>query len=138
MGGRPRPGDTGRMPVTVLVVDDDPAFRRVVVRLLALRGLLVVDDVPDGASALAAVLHHRPDGVLLDVNLPDRDGMSVTRALTARPGAPAVVLTSSDPSGCTTGELAACGARAFVPKDELPRADLRGLFTPAGTSAAST
>lgn len=124
--------------MTVLIVDDDPVFRRVVGRLLALRGLRVVADVPDGASALAAVLQHRPDGVLLDVNLPDRDGMSVSRALTARPGAPAVVLTSSDPSGCTTGELAACGARAFVLKEELPRADLRGLFTAAGTGSAAT
>lgn len=124
------------MPVTVLVVDDDPAFRRVVVRLLALRGLVVVADVADGASALEAVLHHRPDGVLLDVNLPDRDGMSVTRALAARPGAPAVVLTSSDPTGCTAGELAGCGARAFVPKDQLPLADLWGLFSAAGTGAA--
>lgn len=133
MGGRRRGRDTGPVPLTVLVVDDDPAFRRVVVRLLALRGLRVVADVADGASALAAVREHRPDGVLLDINLPDRDGMSVTRALNARPGAPAVVLTSTDATGCSTGQLAECGARAFVPKDRLPQADLPGLFSAAGT-----
>jgi DNA-binding NarL/FixJ family response regulator len=133
MGGRPQLGDTGWMPLTVLVVDDDPAFRRVVVRLLRLRGIHVVADVADGESALAAVRRHRPGGVLLDVNLPDHNGICVARTLTAHPDAPTIVLTSSDSSGWTAEDLAACGARAFVLKDQLPRADLRGLFSAAGT-----
>jgi CheY-like chemotaxis protein len=119
------------VPLTVLVVDDDPAFRRVVIRLLRLRGFDVVADVADGKSALAAVQHHRPDGVLLDVNLPDSDGICIARALTSRLGAPAVVLTSTDSSGYTDTTLAGCGARAFVPKDRLPRADLQSLFSAA-------
>jgi CheY-like chemotaxis protein len=114
------------VPLTVVVVDDDPAFRRVVVRLLALRGLRVVADVPDGASALAAVVLHRPDGVLLDVNLPDRDGFGVSRDLTRSADAPVVVLTSSDPLGAAVDGT---GARAFVLKDRLPRTDLRELFS---------
>ncbi len=121
------------MAPTVLVVDDDPAFRRVVVRLLGLRGIRVVADVADGESALAAVLLHRPDGVLLDVNLPDHTGIAITRALTIHAGAPLIVLTSSDSSSWTAEEIAACGARAFVLKDQLPLADLRGLFSAAGT-----
>jgi CheY-like chemotaxis protein len=121
------------MPLTVLVVDDDAEFRRVVVRLLRLRGLHVVADVADGSSALAAVRRFRPDGVLLDINLPDHNGICISRTLTMHPGAPAIVLTSSDSSGCTTDDVAACGARAFVLKDQLPRADLQGLFNAAGT-----
>lgn len=121
------------MPLTVLVVDDDPAFRRVVIRLLRLRGFDVVAEVADGKSALAAAQLHHPDGVLLDINLPDSDGICIARTLTSRPGAPAIVLTSTDSTGYTDRALAACGARAFVPKDRLPRADLHTLFSAAGT-----
>ena len=121
------------MPPTVLVVDDDPAFRRVVVQLLTSRGFCVVADVADGESALVAVRHHRPDCVLLDINLPDHTGMCVSRTLTAQAGAPTVVLTSTDSTGFTDGALADCGARAFVPKDRLPRVDLQSLFSAAGT-----
>lgn len=121
------------MAPTVLVVDDDPAFRRIVVRLLRLRGVEVVADVPDAAAALAAVHRHRPDGVLLDVNLPDQDGIRLSRTLTGRAGAPVVVLTSSDAAGCPDVAVAGCGARAFVAKDRLPGADLQGLFSAAGT-----
>jgi two-component system nitrate/nitrite response regulator NarL len=133
MGGRTSRGDTRPVPPTVLVVDDDDAFRRVVVRLLRLRGLEVVADVGDGEAALAAARRHRPDGVLLDVNLPDHSGICVARTVTAGTGGPAVVLTSTDPTGFTAVALAECGARAFVPKDRLTRVDLRSLLSAAGT-----
>ncbi len=63
---------------------------------MAARGLVVVAEVGSGAAALDAVHRLRPDGVLLDVNLPDRDGLSVTRALADRSDTPRVVLTSTD------------------------------------------
>lgn len=133
MGGPVAGGDTRGMSPTVVVVDDDDAFRRVVVRLLTIRGFVVVADVADGESALATVRHHRPDTVLLDVNLPDRSGIDVARALTARAGGPTIVLTSTDATGFSDEALAACGARAFVAKDRLSRVDLGALFSPAGT-----
>jgi len=132
MGGQPARGDTGEMPPTVLVVDDDAGFRRVARRLLTRRGLLVVGDVASGAAAVEAVRCHRPDGVLLDVNLPDRDGLSVTRELTGRPGGPWIVLTSMDTLGDPEATVAACGARAFVAKERLVETDLLRLFSPAG------
>jgi len=121
------------MPPTVLVVDDDAGFRRVARRLLTRRGLLVVGDVDSGAAALEAVRRHRPDGVLLDVNLPDRDGLSVTRELTGGADGPSVVLTSMDALGDAEAAAAACGARAFVTKERLVETDLLRLFSPAGT-----
>ena len=133
MGGHARTGDTGRVPLTVLVVDDDADFRRVVRRLLQRRGFVVVAEVGDGAAALEAVRQHQPDAVLLDVNLPDRDGLSVTRDVADRPEAPTVVLTSTDASGISDAVLTASGARAFVAKDRLVDADLRRLFSPAST-----
>jgi CheY-like chemotaxis protein len=121
------------VPRTVLIVDDDAGFRRVATCLLRVRGFRVVADAADGAAAIAAVWLYRPDCVLLDVNLPDRDGLSVAQALTGRPGTPSIVLTSTDPAGCPDSMLADCGARAFVVKDGLAVADLRRLFSSAGT-----
>src|SRR4051812_50145545 len=114
MGGRPARGDTGGMPPTVLVVDDDAGFRRVARRLLTRRGLLVVGDVDSGAAAVEAVRFHRPDGVLLDVNLPDRDGLSVTRELTGGAGGAAIVLTSVGAPRGPGGTAAARGARGLL------------------------
>ena len=118
------------MPPTVLVVDDDIGFRRLVTRLLRARGFDVVAEACDGAGALAAVRVHRPDCVLLDVGLPDHDGHTIARTLTAGPGpAPRIVLTSSDPIDYGPAELAACGVHAFVPKDRLVDVDLHSLLS---------
>jgi CheY-like chemotaxis protein len=133
MGGRRARAHTGGMPPTVLVVDDDAGFRRVARRLLTRRGLLVVGTVGSGAAAVEAVRRQRPDGVLLDVNLPDRDGLSVTRELTGRSGGPSIVLTSMDALRDPEATLAACGALAFVAKERLVETDLLRLFSPAGT-----
>jgi CheY-like chemotaxis protein len=120
------------MPPTALIVDDDAGFRRVASWLLGMRGFRVVADVADGAAAIAAVCLYQPDCVLLDVNLPDRDGLSVAQALTGGPGAPNIVLTSTDPVGFSDSVLAGCGARAFVAKDRLTDTDLQRLFSAAG------
>ena len=121
---------TGRVALTILVVDDDAGFRRVARRLLTRRGFDVVADVATGAAAIEAVRGHRPDGVLLDVHLPDEDGLAVTRALTGLSAPPVVVLTSSD-AFWRSAAFSACGARAFVAKERLVEADLSGLFRPA-------
>jgi two-component system nitrate/nitrite response regulator NarL len=121
------------VPLTVLVVDDDAGFRRVARRLLTKRGLVVVAEVDSGEAAIEAVRRHRPDGVLLDVNLPDRDGLWVTRVLARRSDAPSIVLTSMDAFRDPGAMLAANGARAFVTKEKLVEADLLCLFGPAGT-----
>ena len=129
-------GDTGRVPFSILVVDDDAGFRRVARRLLTRRGFSVIADVATGAAAIEAVRGHRPDGVLLDVHLPDQDGPAVSQVLTGLPRAPVVVLTSTDALAGSAAALAACGARAFVAKERLVSADLSGLFCAGGAAAA--
>ena len=115
------------MPLTVLVVDDDAGFRRVVRRLLLRRGFVVVAEVGDGAAALAAVRRHRPDGVLLDVGLPDRDGLDLARELLALGWHPRVLLTSSDP-GAADPVDGHSDALPFLPKEDLPNAPLQALL----------
>ncbi|WP_372346690.1 response regulator transcription factor [Streptomyces sp. KL116D] len=121
------------MCINIVVVDDDPGFRRVATMLLTARGLTVVAESRDGASALAAVRDHRPDGLLLDLHLPDTDGLTVARQLTEEQNPPRIVLTSTDKSLWSHEELERAGIESFVAKDRLFDADLRSLFSPTAS-----
>jgi two-component system nitrate/nitrite response regulator NarL len=112
----------------ILVVDDSGAFRRTARTLLALRGYELLATARDGRAAIEAASRDCPDGVLLDVNLPDGDGFAVARALAAVCPAVRIVLTSADIEDVPPAELARCHAVAFVPKDELPVVDLTRWF----------
>lgn len=82
----------------VLVVDDDPHVRPVLVRLLERHGFRV-SSAPDGLSALEAVRRQPPDLVLLDIRMPGIDGYEVLRRLKADAALrhiPVVVLTAND------------------------------------------
>src|SRR3954453_5950648 len=104
------------MPRTVLVVDDSAAFRSTARTLLRARGYEVVGMAGDVASGLAAANELRPDCVLLDVNLPDGDGVGGGSEFRAH-----VVLVSTlevDPDG------------PFLPKAELASPRLIELLGP--------
>jgi len=99
----------------VLIVDDDGDFRRTASRLLIDRGYRVVGQAASVAEARLAIAELRPDAVLLDVNLPDCDGVSFAEELaTSHPGV-RVLLTSSD----TTLE-----GTHFLAKTDLIASDL--------------
>jgi DNA-binding NarL/FixJ family response regulator len=115
---------------SVLVVDDDPAFRRLAQRILATFGLSVAGEADTAASAMSAADTLRPEAVLVDVGLPDLDGIALARALTALPWQPRVVLTSTNAEAATASEVRGSGAAAFVPKNELPGAALGDLLGP--------
>jgi DNA-binding NarL/FixJ family response regulator len=108
------------MPTSVLLVDDDPAFRMLARRTLGGTGLSVVGEAATVAAATAEALRLRPDAVLVDVGLPDGDGITLARELTALPWAPRVVLTSVDPDAASPEEVRMSGASGFVPKGDLP------------------
>jgi PAS domain S-box-containing protein len=69
----------------ILVVDDEPALRNYLARVLRGRGYEIAL-AGDGASALAALAAEAPDLLLLDLTLPDRDGMEILRLLRAGEG----------------------------------------------------
>ena len=121
------------MTVSVLVVDDDPAFRRLAQRILEACGLAVAGEADTAASALSVAGALRPDAVLVDVGLPDIDGIALARQLTMLPWRPRVVLTSSNSEAATATEVHNSGAEAFVPKNELPGAELDDLLGPRPT-----
>jgi DNA-binding NarL/FixJ family response regulator len=113
---------------SVLVVDDDPVFRGLACRILAAGGLVVVGEVATVAAAIVAAHELKPHGVLVDVGLPDGDGIMLAGELAALPWGPRVVLTSTDPDAASVEDVRRSGAGAFVPKDELPSAPLKRLL----------
>jgi DNA-binding NarL/FixJ family response regulator len=117
------------VPLSVLVIDDDPAFRGVARRILVARGLVVVGEAGTVAAASEAALSLRPDAVLVDVGLPDGDGVVLAAQLAALPWHPRVLLTSTDPEVVPAEDVARSGALGFVPKQQLPDAPLERLFS---------
>jgi len=113
---------------SVLVVDDDGEFRILARRLLTAVGLAVVGEAETEAAALAAATALKPKAALVDVALPDGDGLALARRLVALPWHPRVVLTSTDADAASPQEVRASGADAFVPKQELPSAPLHRLL----------
>ena len=113
------------MPVRVLLVDDDDAFRRSAAEVLAARGYEVVGQASTVAEARAAVVSLRPDALLLDVHLPDGNGVAFATELTGDGGPLRVLLTSTDSSAVTRRLLDRSGAVGFVAKADLMSSDLR-------------
>jgi DNA-binding NarL/FixJ family response regulator len=107
------------MTPTVLIIDDDPRFRRVAAELLVDRGYRVVGEAGGAAEGLSLARALRPDAVLLDINLPDADGLSLAARL-CTDGGPRVLLTSTDPGVATPRLVRESGAAGFVPKSDLP------------------
>ena len=112
----------------VLIVDDYEPFRAVARELLEAAGFVVSGEAADAAEALAAVVAEPPDAVLLDVQLPDRDGFSLATALTAN-GGPVVVLVSSREAEDYGPRVAASGASGFIAKRRLSAAAFAALVS---------
>ncbi|MBI1197148.1 MAG: response regulator [Phenylobacterium sp.] len=79
----------------VLVVDDDPHIRQLLVFALEKAGLSA-READDGEAALAAVADAAPDLVILDINMPKLDGLEVCRRLRAQGDLPILFLSSRD------------------------------------------
>jgi two-component system, OmpR family, alkaline phosphatase synthesis response regulator PhoP len=80
---------------TILVVDDEPKIVQLARDYLEHAGFGVVT-APDGRSALDEVRRRRPDLVVLDLGLPELDGLDVTRAIRRDSNLPIVMLTARD------------------------------------------
>lgn len=115
-------------PLSLLIVDDHAAFRGACAALMTAGGWDVVGQAGDADEALAAVARLHPQVVLLDVQLPGRDGFSIARALAATDQPPEVVLVSArsaEDYGCALGHAPVCG---FLRKADLSPDRLRALL----------
>jgi DNA-binding NarL/FixJ family response regulator len=116
------------MSASVLLVDDDPAFRQLARRMLTAAGLSVIGEADTVAAAMVAARELRPDSALVDVGLPDGDGITLAGELTALPFPPRIILTSTDVDAAGPDDVLRSGAAGFVPKADLPTVALRNLL----------
>lgn len=79
----------------ILVVDDELQIRRLLASALRRGGYDIVE-AGDAATALTAARHEQPDIVLLDLGLPDRDGIELIPLLKARSGTGVIILSARD------------------------------------------
>ncbi|HKZ07068.1 MAG TPA: response regulator [Methylomirabilota bacterium] len=99
----------------ILVVDDEPEVRLVLTEFLESRGY-EVKAAESGTQALAMVDEVKPHVVLLDVTMPEMDGMETLKRLAAlRPGLPIIMVTANADVDVTS-KLLALGASDYIPK----------------------
>lgn len=110
---------------SVLIVDDDDAFRDLVTRILEGWGHVVIGEAATAAEALTRLADLRPDTVLVDIGLPDGDGFALTEEVKGMPWPVRVVVISADADQANAVAAARAGASAFLPKHELSGPGLR-------------
>lgn len=105
------------MTITVLLADDENLVRSALRALLTLEAEIdVVAEAASGAEALAMARAHRPDVAILDLQMPEPDGIAVAATMrTELPDTQSMIVTSHGRAGHLKRALAA-GVRGFVPK----------------------
>ena len=124
------------MPTRVLIVDDHPLTREALASLLKAHGFEVAGFASDGAEAIVEAARLQPDLILLDLLMPDMDGITaLPRLREAAPNCEVVVLTAS---GTEENLLAAirAGAAGYLLKTEPPERIAAFLEGVAGGDAA--
>jgi DNA-binding NarL/FixJ family response regulator len=108
--------------IRVLIVDDHPVVRaglRVITEVDP--GILVISEAGSGAEAIVAVRESLPDVVLLDVRLPDRNGIDVCRELKSQPKAPRILFLTSFADNALVLAAMQAGGDGYLLKDNEPR-----------------
>jgi DNA-binding NarL/FixJ family response regulator len=107
--------------IDVMIVDDHPVFRQGLRNVLAAQeDLRVVGEAADGESAIEKAQEHLPDVIIMDINLPELNGLQATRELRDRcPDIKVIMLTAYDDEEQIYHAIRA-GASAYHAKDVKP------------------
>ena len=109
------------MTVRVLLIDDDALVRAGLRMILSsAEDLEVVGEADDGARAVAAVREHRPDVVLMDIRMPEMDGITATAALRRLDAPPQVIVLTTFQADEQVLSALRVGASGFLLKDTPP------------------
>ena len=103
--------------IRLVLVDDQPSVRQGLrMRLTLEPDITVIGEASSGREAMTLVQQHAPDIVLMDVEMPEMDGIQAAAALRASTPQSAVVMLSIHDDGSTRARAQAAGASAFVTK----------------------
>jgi len=124
-------GPPEEVAVRAIIADDDPFARKMIKESLQRAGVIVIAEAHNGRQAVDLTRHYRPDVVLMDVVMPELDGIAATRRIVKEnPDQVIVILTTADDDEIGLLGLRA-GARGFLAKDVdidvLPRT-LQGVL----------
>ncbi len=110
-------------PVNALIVDDEAHVRVLIRMLLKQLGIETVWEAADGSAALDQAAAHKPNVILLDINLPQVGGLEVLAKLKAAHPSIPVIIVSSQSTMKTVIQTRELGAEAYVlkhaPKSEV-------------------
>ena len=125
--------------IRVLIVDDDALVRSGLQLILAgAAGIDVVGEVADGRGVLAAIDKYRTDVVLMDIRMPQVDGIAATRLLRSQPRPPAVLMLTTFQEDELVLRALRAGAAGFLLKDTPPAEIVRAIeLVSAGDSMLS-
>ncbi|NUW31388.1 response regulator transcription factor [Nonomuraea sp. SMC257] len=116
------------MTIKVLIVDDDPLVRAGLAMILGgADDIEIVGEAGDGSQVPPMVAEHRPDVVLMDIRMPDVDGLTATEALRAAKEPPEVVVLTTFHADAQVLRALRAGAAGFLLKDIAP-AELVGAI----------
>ena len=131
------PADLSAGLVWVFAVDDQPPFREAARRVVdATAGFAWAGEAGSGAEAVHLVRECEPDIVIMDVRMPDMDGIEAARLMTAERPEVAVLLVSAEPLACADSDLRRSRALAFSCKNDFGPALLRLVRSRQGASTA--
>jgi DNA-binding NarL/FixJ family response regulator len=122
--------------IRVLLVDDEQLVRSGLRMILESAGdIEVVGEAADGGGAVELVRRHRPDVALMDIRMPAMDGLAATRALTALPDPPRVIMLTTFELDEYVHTALEHGAVGFLLKDTPPRDLIQAVRTVAEGNA---
>ncbi len=106
-------------PLRAIIVDDDAFARQLIKQRLQEAGITVIAEARNGRQGVELTLHYRPDVVLMDVVMPQLDGIIATRRIVeAEPDQIVVILTGADDDDDEIGlQALSVGASGFLSKD---------------------
>jgi len=117
-------------PVNALIVDDEPHVRVLIKMLLKQLGIETVWEAGDGNVALDQAAAHKPDVILLDINLPQVGGLEVLSKLKAAHPKIPVIIVSSQSTMKTVIQTRELGAEAYVLK-HAPKSEVLQMLSDA-------
>ncbi|HET9026200.1 MAG TPA: response regulator transcription factor [Trueperaceae bacterium] len=117
-----QPADQGTAaPLRVLIADDHPLFRMGLALALRAEGHEVVAEAENGRQAVERARHAEVDVVLLDVRMPELDGISACRDITTGANPPTVVMLTTFDEPAVIQAARDAGASAYLSKETAPR-----------------